>query len=61
MKWQYSFLFFVLFSACKKEQLLQKVTAEKTDTITANTKDRVWYNRVERMPVLKECYNKKVA
>ena len=50
----------MLFSACKKDQLLQKDIGVKSSKVNEGFKDGVMYGRIERMPVLKTCYDKDV-
>ena len=56
MKWSYFFILFITFSACKKDKLLQKEKVIKKAEKPTQM-DGVWYNRVQKMPVLKECYH----
>jgi len=44
----------MMFSACKKDHLLQRENEERFSKV----KEGFMYNRKERMPVLKECYDK---
>jgi len=58
MKILYLLFFLTLFSACKKDQLLQKQNDVKSSHVKVELEDDVMIGIKERMPVLKTCYDK---
>jgi len=58
MKIQYLIFLLLIFSTCKKDQLLRKHSEVKSSQVKAVFKDGVMYGRQERMPVLKQCFEK---